>query len=265
MMSKDASLPPTLTRRGFVTSMIGAGIALQLTWTPGSRASVARSTPLNPWITVQPDGTAVIAIVRSEMGQGIETGIAMLVAEELEADWSRIATRWVPWDPVYGVQRTAASESMRSLWLPMREVAATAREMLRTAAASDWGVDPASCRVENSQVVHSDGRRLDYGQIAQSAARLPVPATPTLKPVSEFRIIGKRKPRLDARGAVTGRLEYGQDVEVPGMLHASIERCPYVGGRLLEFDGASALTGFSRNSKARRRLPTPGAWSTAAI
>lgn len=232
---------PTVTRRGFVTSLVGSGLALRLSWTPAALAAPPAPTALNPWITVKTDGTVLVTIARSEMGQGIETGIAMLVAEELEADWSTVTTRWAPWDAVYGSQRTSASDSMRSMWQPMREVAATAREMLRRAAAEQWKTPLEACTCSNGWVLHSDGRRLSYGSLAVAASRQSLPATAPLKSPGDFRIIGQRLKRLNTRAVVTGERVYGPDVEVPGMLTASIERCPYLGGRLVSFDASAVL------------------------
>jgi len=228
------------TRRTFLKVTLAAGVGLNLSWTPAISAQTAAAS-LGPWISIHPDNTITVMIARSEMGQGIETGLAMLVAEELEADWSLIGTQWAPSDPIYGSQLTAASNSIRSMWEPMRIVGASAREMLRQAAASQWKVSASDCRCSHSTVTHPDGRQqFKYGELVEAASRQSIPESVTLKDPSQFQIIGQRLPRLDATAKVTGEAVYGPDINLPGMLIACVARCPFSGGQVASFDSSKA-------------------------
>jgi len=175
------------------------------------------------------------------MGQGVETAFAMIVADELDADWSSIRTQQAPADPAYGNQHTAASSSIRQMWQPLREVAATARHMLLAAAAQMWDVPVGNCHVENGEVVHPDGRqRVTFGAIADRAAALPAPKGVPLKAPKDFRFIGSRMPRLDTPKKVDGSAVFGWDVQVPGMLIAAVTRCPVKGGHLADYESGAA-------------------------
>jgi len=182
------------------------------------------------------------------MGQGVLTGLAMLVAEELDADWDRVAVLQGPaakayYNSLLQAQVTGGSTSMRAGWLPMREAGATARAMLVTAAAARWGVEAGTCSTERGVVRHpSTGRELAYGELAADASALPVPRRVPLKAPGDFRLIGRPLDRLDNSGKVKGTATFGIDVRVPGMAYASVERCPVFGGTLSAVEGeAEAL------------------------
>lgn len=201
---------------------------------------------LNAWVRVAPDGAVTIIVDKAEMGQGIETAIAMLVAEELEVELGAVRTEFAPADPAYanksfGAQLTGGSTSVRSGWEPLQRAGAAARLMLVEAAAKGWGVEAASCRAEKGEVIHPpSGRRAGYGSLVSAAAALPVPQEPQLKAARDRRLVGTRPPRLDSLGKATGRAEFGIDVRRPGMLTAVVVRCPVFGGKLKSFDGAKA-------------------------
>src|SRR5439155_819544 len=177
------------------------------------------------------------------MGQGSQTGLAMILAEELEADWAKVRLGPVPENPAGWSRRmsTGGSTAIRTSWDPLRKAGATARELLISAAAATWDVDRAACRAEQGAVSHTPTkRRLTYGKLAARAAKLPVPTEVPLKDPKDFRLLGTRTPRLDTPVKVDGSAVYGIDVKVPGMLVASIERCPVLGGRVRAFDAEAA-------------------------
>jgi len=181
------------------------------------------------------------------MGQGVYTALPMLVAEELDADWSKVRVEAAPVDPAYnhtlwGMQATGGSTSTWTEWDRLRQAGATARTMLIAAAAETWQVDPASCRAEKGQVLHPDsGRRLSYGQLAEKASGMAPPPDVVLKDPANFTLIGKPTKRLDTPEKVNGQAVYGLDVTVPGMLTALIARPPVFGGKVKSFDAEKAL------------------------
>ena len=248
------SIPTTnLDRRKFLkTTVAGAGgLLIGFYWSAPTEILAAppagRSpAPLNAWIHIGTDDIVTIVIDKSEMGQGILTGLVMLAAEELECDWKNIRTEFAPNDkayfnPVVGFQATGASSSTRGSWEPMRKAGATAREMLLAAAAETWGVDKSECRAENGEVLHAaTSRRLPYGALAESAAKLPMPQGVPLKDSGQYRIIGKPRKRLDTPDKVNGKAEFGIDARVPGMLYATVVHCPVFGGKVANFDAARA-------------------------
>ena len=201
---------------------------------------------LNAWIHVGTDDLVTILIDKSEMGQSILTGLAMIAADELECDWKKVRTEFAPADKVYfnprfGVQGTGGSSGTPTSWDPLRKASATARAMLLEAAAQKWGVDRAECRAENSTILHAPTKRsLTYGNLAEAAARLPVPQTVPLKDPSQYNLIGKPTKRLDTPDKVNGSAQYGIDVRLPGMLYAVVARCPVFGGKVASFDAAKA-------------------------
>jgi len=204
----------------------------------------ARFEP-NLWVAIEADGTVVIVAHRSEMGQGIRTTLPAIVADELEADWSRVQVRQAIGDPRYGSQWTDGSRSVTQFLTPMRQAGAVVRYLLIAAAAEILGVAPGECKARQHKVWHrASGRSLDYGELVARAATLPVPDPEQvqLKPEAEYRYIGKDDmPFYDLGDIVTGKAVYGADVELPGMLTAVIERCPVVGGRVRAFDATAAL------------------------
>lgn len=201
---------------------------------------------LNAWIHVGTDDFVTILIDKSEMGQSILTGLAMIAADELDCDWKKVRTEFAPADKVYinprfGVQGTGGSSGTPTSWNPLRKASATARAMLLEAAAQKWGVDASQCRAGNSTILHvPTKRRLTYGSLAEAAAKLPVPQDVPLKTPSQYQIIGKPTKRLDTPAKVNGSAQYGIDVRQPGMLYAVIARCPVFGGKVASFDAAKA-------------------------
>ncbi len=198
------------------------------------------------WVKITADDTVTIMISKSEMGQGVYTSLAMIVADELEADWSKVSVEAAPvaeeyQDPVWGQQLTGGSTSTIHLYLPLRRAGAAAREMLKSAAALEWKVPVDECSAVQSQVSHvKTGRVLTYGQLCAKAARLPVPQAPLLKNESEFRLIGKPIPRIDVKDKVNGAPMFGIDVRIPGALCAVVAGPPAFGARLLSVETDSA-------------------------
>ena len=234
---------PTINRREFLETGVAAGASLLIGFhLPAFDRGAAKPFKPNAWIEIRPDGVVTIWTGRSEMGQGVKTAMPMIVAEELEADWTRVQVAQADADPAYGDQFTVGSRSVRSGFEPLRQAGAAAREMLVGAAALTWKVPREACRARNGMVEHvATGRRLGYGDLAALAATLPVPADPPLKPSSEFRILGTRVPRVDTPDKVDGAAVFGLDVRVPGMVYATVARCPVFGGRVKSFDPAPAL------------------------
>jgi len=204
----------------------------------------------NAFIRITPDNRVTVIVGLSEMGQGVLTAIPMLVAEELEADWAKIGIEQAPADPafanpIFKVQATGGSTSVRGHWEPMRKAGATAREMLIAAAAEAWKVDRSTCRAESGAVIHASGKKLTFGQLANSAATMPVPAEVTLKEPKDFKLLGKGAKRLDSPGKVNGTAKFGMDVRLPGMLTAVVARSPVAGGKVASFsaDKTKAMPG----------------------
>lgn len=214
---------------GFVLPAVGTNQVAASGWSP------------NAWLHIDRDDSVTITVAESEMGQGVLTSMAMLVAEELEVDWKQVRVRQAPVDPVYGWQGTGGSTSVRQGWQPLREAGAAARMMLVAAAAHNWHVPPGECQTRNGLVRHGpSGRHASYGDLAALAARETVPESVRLKGPREFRIIGKPVRRLDTPAKVNGSAVFGADVHVPGMLHAAIVHCPEFGGRLARVETAAA-------------------------
>ncbi len=198
------------------------------------------------FVAIAPDGTVSIVCHRAEMGQGVRTGMPMIVADELEADWKRVRVVQAPGDEKrFGNQDTDGSRSTRHFFDPMRRCGAAARTMLEAAAAERWKVPVSEVEAVNHEVVHTKtGRRLGYGALAKAAAAQPVPARDTLrlKDPSKFRYIGKGELKLvDARDIATGKAQYGIDTRLPGMLYAVVARPPVYGGKVVSFDAAETL------------------------
>jgi len=198
------------------------------------------------FVAIGEDGIVSIVCHRSEMGQGVRTGMPMIVADELEADWARVRVVQATGDePRYGNQDTDGSRSTRHFFMPMRRCGAAARQMLEAAAAARWKVPVGEVQAKNSEVVHTPtGRRLGYGALAKAAAGMPLPASDSirLKDPSQFRYIGSDKLKLvDAQDIVVGKAQYGMDTRLPGMLYAVVARPQVYGGTVKSFDPAAAL------------------------
>ena len=241
------------SRREFlqVSALAGGGLLIGFALPGASRlAFAAGEFKPNAFIRITSDNRVTVICGLSEMGQGVHTAIPMLVAEELEADWSRIKVEQAPADPAFanpflGFQATGGSSSVRANWEPMRKAGAAAREMLIGAAAATWKADRADCRAEKSVVLHKSGKKLSYGQLAAKAAEQPVPKEIKLKDAKQFKIIGKAVKRLDTPAKVNGSAVFGMDVRVPGMLTAVVARPPVAGGKVASFnaDKAKAMPG----------------------
>jgi isoquinoline 1-oxidoreductase beta subunit len=239
-----------MLRRDFLKKSSAAGTGLVLGfYLPGkfealAAAQTAEPSALNAWVRIAPDDTVTLLIDKSEMGQGIVTALAMLLAEELEFDWKKVKTEFAPaapayFNPLFGLQGTGGSTSVRASWGPLTKAGAAAREMLVAVAAQQWYVEPSTCHVENGAVVHNaSGKRLGYGALAERAAKLPVPVNPKLKDPKEYKYIGKPTKRLDTALKVNGKAEFGIDVHarIPHMQHAVVARCPVFGGKVKSFD-----------------------------
>jgi isoquinoline 1-oxidoreductase beta subunit len=198
-------------------------------------------SPLDTWIIISADDMVTLRINRSEMGQGVYTSLAMILAEELDADWSRVRAEHAPVEPTtYGDQATRLSNAVMDNYPVLRLAGAAARQMLIMAAAARWHVAPETCRTERSVVIHPDGARLRYGELLAEAATMPVPADPALKAPSSFVLIGKPIPRLDTLSKLRGEAVYGIDVALPGLLTAVVARCPIFGGTLKKFEASAA-------------------------
>ena len=244
----DATL--TTSRRGFLKSGAGAaltiGFALPATgWSARLEAATPAVFAPNAWLRLTGDGIVTVLCGSAEMGQGVLTAIPMLLAEELDADWKRVRVQQAPVDqaynnPMFGMQATGGSTTVRAHWEPLRKAGAAAREMLVAAAAAQWKVPAAECRTEAGQVIHQSGRKLAYGALVPAAMKLAVPAEPTLKDPKEFRILGKRTRRLDTPAKLDGSARYGIDAQLPGLLVAVMARAPQPGAKPAKVDDAKA-------------------------
>ncbi len=201
----------------------------------------------NAWLCIGQDDTVTVRVNHTEMGQGISTALAMIVAEELEADWATVKAEIAPAEAVYknpafGIQMTAGSTSVRTSWDPLRKAGASARLMLVTAAAKAWSVPVSQCRAENSRVIHdASGRNMRYGELAPRAAGLPLPENVALKRPDQFKLIGKPLPRLDTEEKTDGKAVYGIDVAMPGLLTATVVHPPVLGARVKTLDASRAM------------------------
>jgi isoquinoline 1-oxidoreductase beta subunit len=239
------------SRRGFLktSAALGGGLVLSFHIPHNALAAEPAIAPeVNAWVVVQPDDTVVIRIARSEMGQGTLTGLAQLVAEELDCDWARVRTEYpTPGqsrkrDRVWGSFSTGGSQGIRQSNAYVRQGGAAARLMLLQAAANAWNVPVGECQTSKSVITHkASGRSTTYGAVADAAGKLPVPADVTLKPPAEWRLAGKRLARLDTLDKTTGKQIYGMDLVLPGMLNAAIKDCPVFGGTLVSYDDKAVL------------------------
>jgi isoquinoline 1-oxidoreductase beta subunit len=226
----------------------------------GSRAATTSASQLNAWLRIGTDDSITILVDRSEMGQGVYTALSTLLAEELEIDPSRIKIVAAPVGEAYvnalnGGQITGTSNSVPEAWEKLRKAGAQARSMLITAAARRWRVDPSNCHASNGRITSASGKTASYGELAEVAARLPVPKEVPLKSPTEFRLIGKPLARLDTPSKVNGSAEFAIDVKLPRMLYATIAFCPELGGTPASVDSTVALA----MPGVRRVVPTASA------
>ncbi|MBS1240749.1 MAG: aerobic-type carbon monoxide dehydrogenase, large subunit, CoxS/CutS family, partial [Gemmatimonadetes bacterium] len=241
-----------MKRRDFLRAGAATGavfsLGVSLTGCRSDAAPDAAGAAFAPdaWIRLFADGAVLVEVDRSEMGQGVSTALPMLVAEEMDADWSRIRIEFAPanqayYNPLVRAQVTGGSTSVMAAWVPLREAGAKARTMLVAAAAASWGVPADECTTEPGVVLHEQtGRRSDYGSLAAAAAAMPVPGVASLKEPRDYRLIGKSVPRLDTPAQVSGGTTFGMDAGPPGTLVALIERPPVFGGRLARVNDARA-------------------------
>lgn len=243
---------PPATRPSRRTLLKGAAAGLVVGFhLPAAKALAQGAAPasaapeINAWVVIRPDDTVVLRMARSEMGQGTRTGLAQLIAEELHCDWSKIVTEYVTpgqslaRNRAWGNFQTAGSQGIRQSQDYVRRGGATARIMLINAAAAQWQATPEHCVARNGVITHTPtGRTLRYGQIAEAASKQLVPQTVTLKDPSAWTVIGTSKPRLDTADKTTGKLIYGSDLKLPGMLLAAVQQCPVFGGKVKSFDAA---------------------------
>ena len=241
-----------VSRRDFLVAtgaaVVGGGGGLLLgVWYGRTRERWTMRVPLreqpfapNVYLALDTTGETTIWLTRSEMGQGVSTALPMLLAEELDADWSMVRVEQALANRNYGSQLTGSSASVRGLWMPLRQAGASAREMLLGAAATQWAVPVQECDTQRGVVVHGPtGRRIRYGALVEAAARLPVPEAPRLKSPSQRSLLGRPTQRLDIPSKVDGRAVYGLDVRLPGMRFATVVRCPVFGGTLGSFEAGS--------------------------
>jgi isoquinoline 1-oxidoreductase beta subunit len=251
---------PKFTRRSFLISSaaVGGGLALGLRLPPFGPAVVRAadgSPEITVWVVIRPDNTTVIRVVRAEMGQGTITGLAQLVAEELECNWNRVVIEYpTPGQSVarkraWGEFSTGGSRGIRQSHEYVRKGGAAARMMLVQAAANEWKVPASECTASNSVITHKgSGRKTTYGKVAEAAARLDQPKDVPLKDPKTWKIAGKPLKRLDTAKKVNGTMMYGSDLKLPGMLNAAIKDCPVFGGKVKSFDTAqvSSMRGVKK-------------------
>jgi isoquinoline 1-oxidoreductase beta subunit len=241
---------PTISRRSFLKAS-GLTIAISLSPLGFKLINASEKKEMigfkpNVWFEITPDNKITITLGISEMGQGSKTALAMIIADELEADWKQIRVQQGPANPafknpVFDDQITVGSSSVRGFYEPLRKAAASGRVMLIKAAAETWKVPAEECRAEKGFIRHEKtGRTLSYGKLSSLAAKLEIPKDPPLKKESEFRYIGKDIPRVDIPEKVSGRAIYGLDVKVPDMLYAVIARPPAYGAKPISFDQKAA-------------------------
>ena len=280
-----------LKRRTFLLGGAGAVGALLVGWSvlpPRQRLNTSTPLPaqgsqvaLNGWVKIAADNSVTIMMCKAEMGQGIHTGLAMLLAEELDADWSQVRVEESPIDRIYnsvqtvvddlpfrpdddsalkrttvwftrkavreaGTMMTGGSSSINDLWTPMREAGASARAMLIGAAAAQWSVPPGECRAENGHVLHASGHKACFGELASLAAQQALPRKVALKNPADFRLIGQPLRRIEAASKINGTARFGIDALPDGLLYASVVMCPTLGGTVAQFDAAPAqkMRGF---------------------
>ena len=243
-------------RREFLITagLAGGGLLLKCTVHPpevlaSAAAETAKVIPLNAWLKISTDDFVTIIVSQAEMGQGIRTTLPAVIAEELGADWSRVRLEDSPTDPAYRNPRinwqfTGNSESTPSFFELMRQMGASAREMMVSAGAQKWKVDPATCRTEGGKVIHAESRRsARFGDLVEAAAKITPPAKPPLKSEKDWSLLGKSLPRVENPSKVDGSAVFGLDFTLPGLVHAAVRQCPVFGGDVASFD-RSSIAGF---------------------
>lgn len=234
-----------IDRRTFLkaTGITTSGLVLGLQWACSSDKPNVPFSP-NVYVTINSDGSVILVAHRQEMGTGIRTGLPLVLADELEADWSRVSLQQAVGDEKkYGNQNTDGSFSIRMFFDPMRKAGASARMMLEQAAAQKWGIDASDCKAQNHEVVSKSGKKIGFGELTEIASTLQVPADDkiVLKNKSDWKYIGKKTNLYDAPDIIKGKAVYGIDVVKPGMKYAVILRCPVAGGKPASYSDVEAL------------------------
>jgi len=239
---KSTSRRSFLKTTGIATGGLVIGITIPTqTMAHGKKKEQAAFNP-NAFLHIQENGDTLIYCGRCEMGQGISTALPAAVADELEADWSRVTVKQADGDEKYGPQGTGGSASIRVMFIPMREAGAAAKYMLIAAAAKVWKIPTEQCTAKNHFVINNNNKQqLSYGELASLAANIPVPEKPQLKEKSEYKYIGKALPRHNQGDIVEGKLTYGVDTKIPGLKYAAITHCPVLGGKLKSVDKTAIL------------------------
>ena len=277
LMANAADAPAALPRRSFLKMAGIGGLVLGAFPHLANAQAQAQAQPaaaLKPtqqpsaFVQIAANGEVTVTINRLEFGQGVQTGLPMILAEELDADWSLVRSRSgtndaAYHDPLFGMHLTGGSNSIKNSFTQYRELGARARAMLLSAAARRWNADVATLRTEAGQVIAPDGRRLGYGELAEAAMALPVPETVRLKNPQEFRIIGQPTTRLDARAKSSGRQDFGIDMRLPGQLTAVVAHPPVFGARLAAVDESAARA--IKGVKAVLRVPLDGGAEGVAV
>jgi isoquinoline 1-oxidoreductase beta subunit len=238
-----------LNRRSFLCASTAAAggllVSLYLDFPAFAQGPPAKVYPPDAFVHIKPDGKVFITVNRLEFGQGVQTSLPMVLADELDADWSQVVPELAPAadvykDPFFGIQMVGGSGSIAHSFQQYRELGAKTRAMLISAAADRWKVSPDQCRTETSVVYGPNGKSARYGELAERAARQPVPEKVRLKNPSEFRLIGKKVPRLDSAAKCDGSQKFGLDLDLPGMKIAVVAHPPVFGGRVKSIDDKDA-------------------------
>ena len=244
---------PAMKRRQFLKASAAAtgGLVIGFTLPVGNKMAIAQNAPApnvapNAFLRIARDGSVTVQVKHLEFGQGVMTSLPMLVAEELDCDWTKVRAEMAPAAPqfahtMFGMQMTGGSSSVANSWMQMRTVGAGARAMLVSAAASKWKVDAAKCRTDNGFVIGPAGQKAGYGTLADTANTLAVPANIKLKDPKDFKIIGKPTRRVDALGKIDGSAIFGLDVtpkQVPNLHTAVVMHPPIFGARVKRFDAS---------------------------
>jgi len=243
MMSTETNRRDFLKTTSIATSGLMMGVVL-----PGTVAETMAAGTLhtpNAWVHIADDNSITLISARSEMGQGVYTSMPMLIAEELNVDVTKVTVAAAPPGAVYanaflGAMITGGSTSVREGWEKLRIAGAQVREMLIAGAAAEWGVPASAVKAKNGMLTGPGGKKATYGQMAEAASKQPVPEKPSIKAPKDFRVVGKRIPRIDVPAKVNGTAQFGMDVRLPGMVFASLEQCPVIGGKVKSVDSAAA-------------------------
>jgi isoquinoline 1-oxidoreductase beta subunit len=243
----------TISRRDFLATSATAAAGLVVAFhLPLAGEPTDPAFAPNAYVQIASSGLVTIVVARSEMGQGVRTALPMILAEELDCDFSKIAIEQAGASTLFGDQTTGGSASVHTTWDPMRKAGAQARAMLVAAAATQWKVAASSCSTDKGLVMHAaSNRKASYGSLVNAAAKLPVPAEPKLKTAAEFKLVGKHQPRVDTKSKVNGSAIFGIDFKLPGMKYALLARAPKIGATIKTIDDSrcKAVPGVTHVTK----------------